>query len=552
MNKILFCLTLIYSILLNYPTFSLTETQKLESLARVWGFLKYYHPTVASGKLDWDKELFIYFPKVRSASSKEELNQIYLNWIKELCKIESQVPENKLSINNKSFNKNFDLSWKNDSLIFSAELTKKLSFIENNRLQGINYYATPNALGIIEITNENVYPHIHKTPLEEEYRILCLFRYWNIIEYFYPYKYLTDQSWNEVITEMIPKFLNVKTESEYHLVLQELIAKVDDNHAQIYEPYETETFGRFYIPAAFKIIDNKAIITEYHHDSLAKADDIRVGDVIYKVNGEDIKDIIKRKSKYISAANEATKIRNFREVIFNGLTNSVKLTFEKDGILKEKEVKRYPFYRFENTKSKDGDKWIFLKNNIGYVNLGNINLEEVSEMIKFLLKCEKVILDIRNYPRFDVEEISKHLNSEPRTFAKVTLPDPNYPGKFYWKEGFQVGEFNKNSYKGKVVILINEETQSAAEFTVMSLQTADNVTLIGSHTAGSDGNAIVFDLIGGATTRISAVGVYYPDGKETQRVGILPDIEIRPTLLGIKNGIDEVLERAIDYLMSSN
>ena len=28
--------------------------QNLESLCKFWGFLKYYHPTVAEGKLDWD------------------------------------------------------------------------------------------------------------------------------------------------------------------------------------------------------------------------------------------------------------------------------------------------------------------------------------------------------------------------------------------------------------------------------------------------------------------------------------------------------------------
>jgi len=29
---------------------------------------------------------------------------------------------------------------------------------------------------------------------------------------------------------------------------------------------------------------------------------------------------------------------------------------------------------------------------------------------------------------------------------------------------------------------------------------------------------------------ISGIGVYYPDGTETQRIGIIPDIELRPTL----------------------
>jgi C-terminal processing protease CtpA/Prc len=47
---------------------------------------------------------------------------------------------------------------------------------------------------------------------------------------------------------------------------------------------------------------------------------------------------------------------------------------------------------------------------------------------------------------------------------------------------------------------------------------------------------------------ISGIGVYYPDGRETQRIGIVPDIEVKPTIEGIKNGKDEVLEKAIEFI----
>jgi carboxyl-terminal processing protease len=44
------------------------------------------------------------------------------------------------------------------------------------------------------------------------------------------------------------------------------------------------------------------------------------------------------------------------------------------------------------------------------------------------------------------------------------------------------------SYHGKVIILVNELTQSHAEFTVMALQAAPHSIVIGSQTAGADGN----------------------------------------------------------------
>ena len=49
-------------------------------------------------------------------------------------------------------------------------------------------------------------------------------------------------------------------------------------------------------------------------------------------------------------------------------------------------------------------------------------------------------------------------------------------------------------------------------------------------------------------TAFSGIGVYYPDRRETQRIGIIPDIEIKPTILGIQQGKDEVLDRALQFI----
>jgi C-terminal processing protease CtpA/Prc len=48
---------------------------------------------------------------------------------------------------------------------------------------------------------------------------------------------------------------------------------------------------------------------------------------------------------------------------------------------------------------------------------------------------------------------------------------------------------------------------------------------------------------------ISGIGVFYPNHAPTQRIGILPDIEAKPTLAGIKAGRDEVLETAIRQIL---
>ena len=53
---------------------------------------------------------------------------------------------------------------------------------------------------------------------------------------------------------------------------------------------------------------------------------------------------------------------------------------------------------------------------------------------------------------------------------------------------------------------------------------------------------------GNIFTYISGIGVLTPDGSETQRIGIVPDIKIEPTIKGIRAGKDEVLEKAIELI----
>jgi C-terminal processing protease CtpA/Prc len=155
---------------------------------------------------------------------------------------------------------------------------------------------------------------------------------------------------------------------------------------------------------------------------------------------------------------------------------------------------------------------------------------------------------MRNYPNGTMYEISKFLNAKEKEFAVYTKPDLSYPGRYKWSEPHTSGSDNTNNYKGKVVVLLNEDSISQSEWTAMSFKTAGNTTIIGSQTGGADGNVTVFDLIKGFHTMFSGIGVYYPDKTETQRIGIIPNIEVKPTIKGIQEGKDEVLDRAIQFI----
>jgi len=549
-NKKMKKIILLFLIITSQLGFSkeISETEKQASLCKVWGFLKYYHPNVSKGDYNWDEQLLIILPKVEQAKNREELSKVYLDWIESLGTIKVCKTCNELS-NQKYFDKNFDLSWTQSTESFTDELTIKLKYIENNRFQGNSYYVTSTNIGNIVIKNEPKYDNFEFP--NENYRLLSLFKFWNTVEYFYPYKYLTNQNWNEVLNEMIPKFMSAKNATEYHLVMLEAVVKLDDSHGIFKTKFTTEYFGTKFISAKLKIMDDKAIVTGFYNDSLSKINDLRIGDIIENVNGKSIKDILNEKLKYIAGSNLNSKVRDTYYTIANGNIDSLSISVNRNGKLYDKIIYRYPFDLIFKKNIKN-EKYKILENNIGYIDMAALDMKDVDETMKKLENTKAIIIDIRNYPNFIPYPIANYLNSEKKPFLKTNIPDLKYPGKFIWKEYATAGKNNKEYFKGKVVLLVNEETQSRAEYSVMCLQTANNVITIGSQTAGADGNISYIEFIGGYKSLMSGTGIYYPDGTITQRKGVKVDIEILPTIKGILEGKDEVLEKAIEIIKPVN
>ena len=164
------------------------------------------------------------------------------------------------------------------------------------------------------------------------------------------------------------------------------------------------------------------------------------------------------------------------------------------------------------------------------------------------MNAKGIIIDIRNYPpSYVAYMLGAFFVSENTPIAIQSVGNPNNPGEFTFGTVDVIPKL-EYSYQGKLVVLVNENTQSQAEYTTMSFRAGSNTTVIGSHTAGADGSVSEIVLPGGLTTLISGCAVYYPDGRETQRVGIVPDIEVKPTIQGIREGRDELLEKAIEII----
>ena len=129
-----------------------------------------------------------------------------------------------------------------------------------------------------------------------------------------------------------------------------------------------------------------------------------------------------------------------------------------------------------------------------------------------------------------------------------TLSDSEYADSANYSFSQRLPERQGDVYKGKVVMLINEDAISQSEHTCMFFEVATDVTFIGTPTAGANGDITFMVLPGNLPVSFTGHNVRHADGRQLQRVGIQPNIKVAPTIRGTIEGRDEILERAIKYL----
>ncbi|HXC04898.1 MAG TPA: T9SS type A sorting domain-containing protein, partial [Bacteroidia bacterium] len=185
--------------------------------------------------------------------------------------------------------------------------------------------------------------------------------------------------------------------------------------------------------------------------------------------------------------------------------------------------------------------------NIGYVNMGMMNMNDIRPMYSELQHTDAIIFDVRNYPISNADRsITSLMYSQDQCFANLTVPDTSYPGTFLPFLHDSAGNSgNASPYNGQAIILMDWETQSGAEWDCMMLSKLPHAIKVGSQTAGTDGNTTAFYLSTDIYTGFTAMGVYYCNGDSTERIGIVPDIVSYPTQQGVRQHRDEVLEKAL-------
>lgn len=526
------------------------QIENLATLGRVWGFLKYHHPKITSGQLHWDYELFRVMPAILAAADRAAANEVLAQWLDGLGKLApGSDPALPADLHLRP-----DLAWIDDRTALGERLSTQLRAVHAARsaaktqfyLSLVPHIANP------AFDHEPDYPQL-KFP-DGGFQLLALFRFWNIIRYWSPYRDLIDDNWDAVLAEFIPRLGQAATAADYQRELIALIAKVHDTHANLWSSLSARPpLGDCLLPAVIRFVEGQPTVVRGMAAPGAPAPALRRGDVIRAIGGTPVQTLIAGWAPYFAASNEPTRLRDIGRTMGRGPAGPVSVRIQREPATVEVEVTRIPAAGATTLEDfrhdLPGEAFRLLSNEVAYLKLSSVKSAEAKRYVEQAAGTKGWIIDARNYPsEFMVFALGAHFVAASTEFARFTFAQPDNPGAFAFGQPLALRP-QAPRYAGKIVILVDEVTQSSAEYTTMAFRAAPGAIVIGSTTAGADGNVSPIPLPGGQHTMISGIGVFYPDKRPTQRIGIVPDIAARATLAGLRAGRDEVLEVALRQIL---
>ena len=525
-----------------------TTITRLYYAGKIWGVLKYFHPQVAAGNKNWDSILIQTIPKVTSAKSDVEFTAVMLGMIAQAGPVFKPYPPApsipaELQLNN--------WTWLTDQALASAVRVNVDTVRMYSRPQ-LNYYVSQGPAGNPTFENDRQFYQYGDTLLPSpELRLLALFRYWNTINYFFPSRKLATQLWDTTLKEFIPKLWGVLDSRGYHTTMLELSTRTNDGQAAAHSTIITnQIIGTSYLPLALMYIGTETVVSKVLGDSLPA----KPGDIIRKINGIDIHTIRDSIKKYTQGSTtDGLEHSTSNRILLGQQNENVRLLLENASGQREVVLKRIDPNVYFSLLPATGPVWKTLISpdsqvTYGYVDIRRLKSNDVSSMFTNLWSTDAIIFDCRNVPQGTLPEIVRYLFPTSLYNSNLLVPDVRYPGTMYWTPTY-VGINNlSNPYNKAITVLVDEETAGQAEQMVMALGLFQRCLKIGSQTAGAIGEISTLYLPGGITEDFTGLGVYTPKGDAIQRTGIIVDLLTRPTISGIRKGVDEVLETALSYV----
>ena len=376
---------------------------------------------------------------------------------------------------------------------------------------------------------------------------------------------LSDLDWNQTYVDFLPKVRATTSTEDYYRVLMRFAALLKDGHTNVYPPAPLR--DAFYGGPGLhtQLVENTVVVTEIDDPALL-AQRWRVGDVLLKISGEDIRSYAEREiAPYQSSSTpQDLQVRTFDYALLSGHAGSrFQVTVRNAEGKKEERVLTRLTLEDQSKLKKVGASFKMRPEGIAVLTIDEFDDTEGTKALlanmAIVNSSKGLIIDVRaNGGGSTPVDLLQVLTREPirgpmmrtRSYVAADRARGVLPG---WTDiaPFEVPADPAQHVDVPVAVLTSARTFSAAEDFVAAFNAMHRGITVGEATAGSTGQPMFFQLPGGGSARVCTRNDRASDGTVFEGVGLRPDISASPTIESIRRRRDIVLERAVAALLAA-
>lgn len=549
-----------------------TPEENLVAFARVYGYVRFFHPTDASQHADWQRLAAVGVQQVRDAPTLDVLAQRLDALFHPLA------PSLQLWVDGEPAPPAPPAPHRRDGLVYWQYQGFVGSWVSLHRAPYVKarvhpdeawrrrFSESPSPDARVEV---ELAPQLHlrlpvvlsaeqaeqssRAPkaelepgldLQRDHHVLAVrqaavIEVWNVLRHFYPYQHDLELDWDAMLVASLRGAEDADGVESFRNTLRSLLEPLQDGHGYVGHQRNVDDAT---LPVRLELVEGRAVVT-----GTRDPDHFAIGDVVTEIGGRPALDQIQQVAAQLSGT---VQWRQFRaaawEVPRAELGEEVELVLEHDG--QQRRVRAQAERAAVPPPPRPPALHTF-EDGVRYVDLTRVNGDDLEAEIPMLATAPGVVFDMRGYPT-ENDVIIDHLLDQPEDTLWMHVP------RFVEPDGRVVGWHDIGWHRrpaaphigAPVAFLTSAEAISYAESVLSYVEAHELGTLVGTPTAGANGDIVRFDTLAGFFLVWSGMRVTRHDGSPFHHQGVQPNVEVHPTLAGLRAGRDEVLEAGLDVV----
>ena len=543
------------------------ELQNLEAFARLFGYIRYFHPTGAVATANWEEIAIHSVPGVLSAGNSRELAAALTAAFAPVTEGVSVVPTGTTVPPLALKPGPYLIEWRHHGVgltdappYYSERVTRRTTGDPGEidtitaelpggalcRVPRVLYTETPGVFRLKPLPSAQPVA----SPADRSVRLAAVIIAWNVMQHFYPYFPAVHTDWPQALTAAL-KSAATDTPVQFLSTLRRMMVALHDGHGRVTLPW-LDTVSS---PVGWDWVEGRLIVT----DVPAWSSGITRGDAVLSINGRKTADALAAAEAEIPSATPQWLLAralgtalHYNEplgAIGEGPPSEPLALeiepFDSPGVTRKVSVERKPWRPVVEVRPQPIGE---IEPGIIYMDLSRASSAAFKAELPRMQQARGLIFDLRGYPNSELGiDYLQYLSPGPMSGSPMRVPIVSHPDHriTQWVPSAWPLPPIAPRLTARTAFLTNGRAISFSESIMAVVEGYRLGDIVGGPTAGTNGNTNTFSVPGGYKITWSGMKVLKTDGSQLHGVGIAPTVPAARTRAGVAAGRDEILERAL-------